>query len=74
MKRDSLYHQHFNQTKGIESHPTFYMDWHQNKPCHIDYWYASTDLIEMIKGFNIGSYDGWIDYSDHIPLFVELLA
>lgn len=64
----STYHSHHNQLQGKEQHATFYMHRHKNKPYHIDYCFASADMIEHLKSVEIGDYDYWIKYSDHVPL------
>jgi exonuclease III len=66
----STYHVHYNQTPGKEEHPTFYMYRHRSKAYHIDYCFASKDLLEKINSVQIGNYDEWIKYSDHVPLIV----
>ena len=66
----SVYHKHFNQTQGLEQHPTLYMYRHKDKPYHIDYCFASEDMLKYLKLVEIGDYDTWIKYSDHVPLVV----
>ncbi len=66
----STYHKHYNQTQGKEEHSTLFMYRHQNKPYHIDYCFASVDLIDKLKNVEIGSYEEWTKYSDHKPVIV----
>ena len=66
----SSYHIHFNQVQGREEHPTFYWKRHKDKPYHIDYCFISMDLVNKLKSVEIGSYDNWIQYSDHAPVIV----
>jgi len=66
----SVYHKHFNQTQGNEQHPTLYMYRHKDKPYHIDYCFASADMLEHLKSVEVGDYDFWIKYSDHVPVIV----
>ena len=66
----SCYHSHRNQVQGKEKHPTYYMYRHKNKPYHIDYCFVSETLAENIKSVEIGDYDIWIKYSDHVPVSV----
>lgn len=67
----SVYHKHLQQIAGQESHPTFYLYRHQDKPYHLDYCFASLDLIEKIETVAIGTYEDWTLYSDHKPLSVK---
>ncbi len=66
----STYHLHHKQTQGAEEHPTLYMYRHKDKPYHIDYCFVSSDLAKKLKSVEIGDYDYWIKYSDHVPLIV----
>jgi exodeoxyribonuclease III len=66
----SVYHKHFDQGQGKELHPTLYMYRHKNKPYHIDYCFASSDLLQHLSKVEIGGYDFWAKYSDHVPLMV----
>jgi len=66
----SVYHKYFNQLQGSEEHPTLYMYRHKDKPYHIDYCFASADLLENLKSVEVGDYDFWTRYSDHVPVMV----
>ena len=66
----SCYHLHYNQTQGGEAHPTYYLYRHKDKPYHLDYCFASSDLMNKIKSVEIGDYDLWKQYSDHVPVMV----
>jgi exodeoxyribonuclease III len=67
----SLYHLHHMQVQGKELHPTYYMYRHKNKPYHIDYCFASAYFAQHLQSIEIGDYDFWIRYSDHVPVIVE---
>ena len=66
----SCYHLHYNQIQGGEAHPTYYLYRHKDKPYHLDYCFASSDLMNKIKSVEIGDYDIWKQYSDHVPVMV----
>ena len=66
----STYHHHFKQTQGSEQHPTLYMYRHQDKPYHIDYCFASEDLLNKLESVEVGDYESWKHYSDHVPVIV----
>lgn len=66
----SVYHKHLNQIQGKEEHPTLYMYRHKDKCYHIDYCFASEDMLQKLKSVEIGDYDFWRPYSDHVPLIV----
>jgi len=67
----SAYHHRLGMQQGLEAHPTFYLYRHQNKPYHIDYCFASNQLMNKISALEVGSYEKWRMYSDHSPLMVS---
>jgi exonuclease III len=66
----SVYHKHFKQIQGKEQHPTQYMYRHRDKPYHLDYCFASEDFLNKLSSVEVGDYDFWIKYSDHVPVIV----
>lgn len=66
----SCYHTHYKQEQGKEKDPTFYLYKHKEKSYHLDYCFASTDMIDKIQSVEIGAYDFWKPYSDHVPVMV----
>ncbi len=66
----SCYHLHHKQMQGSEEHPTFYLYKHKDKPYHIDYCFASADMTKRIRSVEIGDYELWKKYSDHVPVIV----
>jgi exonuclease III len=66
----SVYHKHFKQTQGNEQHPTLYMYRHKDKSYHIDYCFASSDMIQYLQSVDIGDYESWFKLSDHVPVVV----
>ena len=67
----SIYHKHFNKEQGQEIHPTFFLQRNLNKPYHIDYCFASADILDKVQNVEIGTYENWIAYSDHTPLIID---
>jgi exodeoxyribonuclease III len=66
----SCYHLHHKQIQGSEAHPTYYLYRHADKPYHLDYCFASADLASKIQSVEIGDFDFWKQYSDHVPVMV----
>ncbi|HEV3251076.1 MAG TPA: endonuclease/exonuclease/phosphatase family protein [Puia sp.] len=66
----SSYHLHHKQTQGKEKHPTLYMYRHQDKPYHIDYCFVSADMAKKIHSVEVGEFDCWTKFSDHVPVIV----
>jgi len=68
----SVYHNLRNKKFGEELSPTFYMYRKRKRPYHIDYIFMHEDKFDYVKDFWIGKYENWIDYSDHMPLFIDI--
>jgi exonuclease III len=66
----STYHQHFTQEQGKENHPTFYLYKNKNKPYHLDYCFVSSDLMEKLATVEVGEFNTWRQYSDHVPVII----
>lgn len=67
----SCYHHHHNQAHGREAHPTFFLYKHEDKPYHLDYCFASSDLTDSILNVEIGQHKDWYPYSDHVPIIID---
>ncbi len=66
----STYHSYYKQTQGKEEHPTLFMYRRKEKPYHIDYCFASKDLMNKVSSVEIGLFEDWIKHSDHVPVIV----
>lgn len=66
----SSYHLYYKQIQGSEQHPTYYLYRHKEKPYHIDYCFVSGDLANKIQSVEIGDFDLWKAFSDHVPVMV----
>ncbi len=67
----SVYHTSTNVKFGNEREPTLFFRKNRKTPYHIDYIFASSDLLDHRKQFSIGKYDDWITLSDHMPVMLE---
>jgi exonuclease III len=67
----STYHWHHQQEQGKEMHPTLYLYRQETKPYHIDYCFASRNLVQLLKSVEIGEFGNWKSLSDHVPLIVD---
>ena len=68
----SLYHEKMEIEHGKEKHPTFYMYRKIEKPYHIDYCFASEEIINSGFDLSIGKVNDWIGLSDHTPITVKI--
>lgn len=64
----STYHTHLDIAQGVEEHPTYFMYRHRNRPYHLDYCFVSSVLLKKLQSVEIGDYDFWTQYSDHVPV------
>lgn len=67
----STYHHHHKQAQGKEPHPTFYLYRQLDKPYHLDYCFASDQLIERLESVEVGEFEEWRAHSDHVPVIVN---
>jgi exonuclease III len=67
----SLYHEQLMAKQGSESHPTLFLQRNQNKPYHVDYAFASEDILSKCQ-LEIGLAEDWLHCSDHMPLIVDI--
>lgn len=68
----SIYHKVKSEAFGLETKPTLFLQGKNEKPYHIDYIFGNNKLIDNTEKVEIGKYDEWIDYSDHMPLYTEI--
>lgn len=65
----SVYHKYFKEEQGEESRATHYFRKEVNLPFHIDYIFSSINYLSRLQTAEIGTYQDWIQYSDHVPIF-----
>jgi exonuclease III len=70
----SLYHQFFCESFGQETQPTWYMYRHAERPYHIDYCFGSSDFVDRLHSFEVGTHETWHQWSDHTPLICSFHA
>jgi exodeoxyribonuclease-3 len=68
---ESVYHLQFMEIQGQETRHTYFQHHHQDKPYHIDYAFASSDLLNSCE-LEVGCYNEWISFSDHMPLCLSI--
>jgi len=67
----SLYHSKLNEEQGKESVNTLYLHRNLEKFYHIDYVFLNKDYINKAK-IEIGLPNEWLEYSDHMPLIMDI--
>ena len=63
----SAYHKKNAEQFGNETKATLYHTKNSAKPYHIDYMFTRNSV-----SVEVGTYDDWIEFSDHMPLTVNL--
>ncbi|MDA8692524.1 endonuclease/exonuclease/phosphatase family protein [Saprospiraceae bacterium] len=69
----SIYHEKFRVKHGEENEPTLYLLKQKERPYHLDYCFASKNLFNKKTTFEIGKYEDWIKFSDHMPIIIDNL-
>lgn len=65
----SAYHTLNREVQGCETQKTFYLYKHKPKSYHIDYFFSPMNII---KSMTIGNYEKCNQYSDHVPILLEI--
>lgn len=65
----SAYHTLNREVQGCETQKAFYLYKHKPKSYHIDYFFSPMNII---KSMTIGNYEKWNQYSDHVPILLEI--
>lgn len=68
----SSYHRLTGSTFGNEESPTFFMHKKQGRPYHTDYLFIPESHTYDVDNFMVGSFEDWLDASDHMPVIVEI--
>ena len=68
----SAYHHHRREVYGAETSPTHFHKGEPENPWHIDYCFVPAAWAERIEDVEVGAYEAWSAYSDHVPLRVDL--
>jgi exonuclease III len=66
----SVYHHQTREIQGQENTPTFFLQRNVDKAYHIDYVFASADILKGCK-VEIGDSSQWLSVSDHMPVTLD---
>lgn len=69
----SAYHHLTGEAYGEETRATYYHQWNESRPFHIDYCFLPETSASRLTEVSVGSYVDW-PRSDHRPLTVEFDA
>lgn len=68
----SAYHSHTGEKFGEEKCPTHFHKGHEKSAFHLDYCFLPKAWAEHISSVEVGDYNSWSEFSDHVPLIVDL--
>lgn len=68
---ESLYHFKTKELQGLETTATYFHHKQKESPHHIDYIFASRDMLPFLT-LDIKKYNDWITLSDHMPLVLAI--
>ena len=68
----SAYHAHYGEAQGEETRPTYYHQWKQTQPFHIDFCFLPNPWRNALIDVDVGSWIAWQKCSDHRPVLVSL--
>lgn len=67
----SAYHEHAQRVHGVDETPTYYHQWKEHQPFHLDYCFVPAAWAPSIRKVSIGTFEEFVDFSDHRPILVE---
>ncbi len=68
----SAYHTHFGEAQGAETRPTYYFQWKEKQPYHLDHCFIPESWANVLTRVEVPGYEQWKQHSDHRPVIVEL--
>lgn len=68
----SVYHEQTDCAFGSETDSTFFMHKSPEKPHHIDYIFLPESAVSSIQNLTVGAFDEWEEFSDHVPVVVDV--
>lgn len=68
----SAYHAFNDERHGGETQPTYYFQWKETRPYHLDYCFLPNAWASKIHRVEVGSFEEWKGHSDHRPLVVDV--
>jgi hypothetical protein len=67
----SAYHTHFGEAQGAETRPTYYFQWKEKQPYHLDHCFIPASWANVLVRVEVAGYEEWKQHSDHRPVIVE---
>lgn len=67
----STYHHLSGEDYGSETRASYYFQWKESAPFHLDYCFVPEGWKDRLEGVEVGTFEDWPE-SDHRPLTVDL--
>lgn len=67
----SAYGHVYGENPGEETHATYYHQWRESQPFHLDYCFVPEAWAGRITDVKVGSFAAWRQ-SDHRPITVDI--
>ena len=71
---ESLYHTKTNTKQGQEQDSTLYLHRKEHKRYHVDYIFSGKSWTNKLSNIEIGGFEDWIKYSDHMPIIADFIT
>ncbi len=68
----SFYHSYYGEHFGKETQPTLYLHRDTDKPYHVDYIFGPNSYLYQLQSLIVGHYSDWLQYSDHMPIIIDI--
>ncbi len=68
----SAYHAFYEEAHGQETRPTYYFQWKEAKPFHLDYCFIPKAWVPDLRKVSVEPYERWKAHSDHRMITVEV--
>ena len=67
----SCYHEFYSEDFGTETRNSIFWRKNINTAYHIDYCFASDNLMQKMVKFELGTHKDWLVASDHVPMIID---
>ena len=67
----SAYHHFYGEDFGKETRPTYYHRAKKDSKFHVDYCFFPEAWVDNLVSVELGDFDTWCEFSDHVPLVVD---
>ena len=67
----SAYHHFYGEDFGKETRHTYYHRAKEDSRFHVDYCFFPEAWVDNLVSVEVGDFDTWCEFSDHVPLVVD---